>query len=382
MRVAMIGQKGIPATYGGIERHVDEIARRLVQRGVAVDVFCRLYYTPAGSRYHGVGLLRRPSLHTKHLDTATHVAWCTLESMFRRYDVVHFHALGPALFASLPRLVGSRTVVTVHGLDWQREKWGRFAAWVLRRCERPAARFPNRTIVVSKTLREHFRVAHGVDAAYIPNGTLLPQPRPPRKLASLGLEPGRYVLFVGRLVPEKGVHFLCEAFSRIDTDMKLALVGGLSFSQDYVSLLRRYESDRIRLLDYVFGEALEELWSNAYCVVQPSTMEGLSIALLEALSYGRCVLISDIPENMEVAAECAVPFRSRDVDDLRAKLEHLIRNPDEVLRHGERARQHIARHYSWDTVAEATAKLYEDLTGRSRDGMARGGPPQGPGREP
>ena len=139
MRVAMIGQKGIPATYGGIERHVDEIARRLVARGVRVDVFCRLYYTPAGTTYNGVGLLRRPSLHTKHLDTATHVAWATAESMMRRYDVVHFPALGPSLFASLPRLTGSRTVVTVHGLDWQREKWGKAASWVLRHCEGPSA---------------------------------------------------------------------------------------------------------------------------------------------------------------------------------------------------------------------------------------------------
>ena len=204
---------------------------------------------------------------------------------------MHFHALGPSLFASLPRMTGSRTVVTVHGLDWQREKWGKAASWVLKHCEGPAAHFPNRTIVVSKTLREHFKQVHGIDAAYIPNGTLMPQPRPPKKLASLGLEPGKYVLFVGRLVPEKGVHFLCEAFSQIQTDMKLALVGGLSFSQDYVNLLKRYESDRIRLLDYVFGESLEELWSNAYCVVLPSTMEGLSIALLEALSYGRCVLV-------------------------------------------------------------------------------------------
>jgi glycosyltransferase involved in cell wall biosynthesis len=366
MRVAMIGQKGIPATYGGIERHVDEIARRLVERGVNVDVFCRLYYTPPGTTYNDIGLLRRPSVHTKHLDTATHVALCTAESMLRRYDVVHFHALGPSLFASLPRLTGSRTVVTVHGLDWQREKWGKAASWVLRHCEGPAAHFPNRTIVVSKTLREHFRTVHGVETAYIPNGTPMPQPRPPRKLASLGLESGKYVLFVGRLVPEKGVHFLCEAFSRIQTDMKLALVGGLIFSQDYVSLLKRYESDRIRLLDYVFGESLEELWSNAYCVVQPSTMEGLSIALLEALSYGRCVLVSDIPENMEVAEECALSFRSKDVDDLRSKLEYLIHHPEEVERYGALARAHIAQQYSWDNVAESTARLYEEVTGKAR----------------
>jgi glycosyltransferase involved in cell wall biosynthesis len=174
------------------------------------------------------------------------------------------------------------------------------------------------------------------------------------------------VLFVGRLVPEKGVHFLCEAFSQIKTDMKLALVGGLSFSQDYVNVLKRYESDRVRLLDYVFGEALEELWSNAYCVVQPSTMEGLSIALLEALSYGRCVLVSDIPENMEVAEECALSFKSKDVADLRDKLSHLIAHPEEVARYGAQARTHIAQHYSWDNVAESHARLYEEVTGKKR----------------
>ncbi|HTR97554.1 MAG TPA: glycosyltransferase family 4 protein [Candidatus Acidoferrales bacterium] len=366
MRIAMIGQKGIPATYGGIERHVDEISRRLVARGFDVDVFCRLYYTPAGTSYHGVHLLRRPSIHTKHLDAITHTTWSTLESLVHHYDVVHFHALGPALFSGIPRLAGRRTVVTVHGLDWQREKWGRFARWFLRRCERPAAHLPDRTIVVSKTLREHFREHHHCDATFIPNGTNLPQLRPPKKLASLGLTPGRYVLFVGRLVPEKGVHYLCEAFNGIDTDMKLALVGGLSFTPDYVEMLRRFQSDRIRLLDYVFGESLEELWSNAYCVVQPSTMEGLSIALLEALSYGRCVLISDIPENMEVAEECALSFRSKDVGDLREKLERLIRHPELVADYGERAKRHILQHYSWDNVADATAELYRGLEKRAR----------------
>ncbi|MBK7366735.1 MAG: glycosyltransferase family 4 protein [Candidatus Eisenbacteria bacterium] len=361
MRVAMIGQKGIPATYGGIERHVDEIARRLVPMGIDVDVFCRLYYTPAGAEYHGVKLLRRPSIHTKHLDAITHTTWATMESIFRRYDIVHFHALGPAIFSGLPRLTGAKTAVTVHGLDWQREKWGKFARWFLRQCEGPAAHLPDRTIVVSKTLRQHFREAHHCDAAFIPNGTNLPVVRPPKKITQLGLTPGKYVLFVGRLVPEKGVHYLCEAFQQIDTDMKLALVGGLSFSQGYVDVLKKYESDRIRLLDYVFGESLDELWSNAYCVVQPSTMEGLSIALLEALSYGRCVLISDIPENMEVAEECAVSFRSKDVGDLKEKLEHLIRNPDVVHSFGDRARQHILQHYSWDKVAESTAELYRSM---------------------
>lgn len=361
MKVAMIGQKGIPATYGGIEKHVEEIARRLTARGIDVSVFCRMYYTPAGATFGGVHLLRRPSLHTKHLDTATHVAWSTLEAMLRRFDIVHFHALGPALFSALPRLAGAKTVVTVHGLDWQREKWGRAASWLLRRCEGPSVRFPNRTIVVSKTLREYFKQTYKGDAVFIPNGTNLPAPREARKILQLGLEPGRYILFVGRLVPEKGVHYLCEAFKQIDTDMKLALVGGLSFSQDYVQLLRGYESDRIRLLDYVFGDALEELWSNAYMVVQPSTLEGLSISLLEALSYGRCVLLSDIPENIEVAEDCAVSFRSKDVADLREKLEMLLRNPDVVKSYESRARGHMEQHYTWDKVVENTEAVYRDL---------------------
>jgi glycosyltransferase involved in cell wall biosynthesis len=227
----------------------------------------------------------------------------------------------------------------------------------------PAARIPDRTIVVSRTLRDYFRDQHRRDVTYIPNGTALPAPRAPQKLLGFGLTPGRYVLFVGRLVPEKGAHFLCEAFLGIESDMKLALAGGHSFSEDYVQQLRRYESDRIRLLDYVYGDALEELWSNAYLVVLPSTMEGLSIALLEALSYGRCVVISDIPENLEVARDVAVSFRSRDVLDLRDKLATLMRNPDRVREFESRAREHIQRHYSWDTVTEQTEAVYARMLG-------------------
>jgi len=363
VKIAMIGQKGLPATYGGIERHVEEIAARLVARGHSVDAFCRLYYTPAGATFHGVGLLRRPSIHTKHLDTITHVVWSTIESLFHHYDIVHFHALGPSVFASIPRMSGARTVVTVHGLDWQRQKWGKFASWALKQCEGPAAHFPDHTIVVSKTLREHFRNHHKVETSFIPNGTNLPTPRAGKKLHTMGLTAGKYVLFVGRMVPEKGVHFLCEAFRRIQdqTDLKLALVGGLSFSQDYMDQLKKYESDRIRFLDYVYGEGLEELWSNAYLVVQPSTMEGLSIALLEALSYSKCVLISDIPENVEVAEENAPSFKSQDVDDLTAKLAMLLRSPEVVKQYEGRARGHIAEHYSWEKVTASTESVYLDL---------------------
>jgi glycosyltransferase involved in cell wall biosynthesis len=295
------------------------------------------------------------------------VALSTLHALFQRYDLVHFHALGPSVLAGVPRLIGRPTVVTVHGLDWQREKWGRVASWVLKRCEGPAVAFPNRTIVVSRTLQAYFAEHHHRATIAIPNGTVLPEPRPAHRILKFGLSKGSYVLFVGRLVPEKGVHFLCEAFSRLDTGLTLALVGGSSGSDEYVAQIRKYEGPRVKLLDYVYGEALEELWSNAYCVVQPSTLEGLSLSLLEALSYGRCVLISDIPENLEVTDDAAYTFKNRDVGDLADKLGRLLTDPALVRTYETRARKHIADHYSWDRVVDATEHVYEELlASRSR----------------
>lgn len=375
VKIAMVGQKGIPATYGGVERHVEELSKRLVARGHQVTVYCRFHYTPQlpeGGRYHGIRLLRVPSWNTKHFDTATHVFLATVDALFRSCDIVHFHALGPSLFSLLPRWRGASTVVTVHGLDWQREKWGRLASWVLQRCEYPAVHFPDRTIVVSRTLQKHFLENYRRDTIYIPNGTHIPTPRAPTRLGRFQLEPGKYVLFVGRLTPEKGVHYLIEAFQDVETDMKLAIVGGMSFTEGYVSELKKYESERVRLLGYCYGEILEELWSNAYVVVLPSTMEGLSIALLEALSHGRCVLMSDIPENLEVASECALTFRSRDIGDLREKLQGLLRDPEQVRRYEALARERIREHYNWDRVVDGTEAAYRDLRAARRGGARPG----------
>ncbi|MBI5837840.1 MAG: glycosyltransferase family 4 protein [Candidatus Eisenbacteria bacterium] len=364
MKIAMIGQKGVPATYGGVERHVEELSRRLVQRGHEISVYSRMYYTAVRGRHHGVRILRLPSVNTKHLDAATHCLISTVDSLFRNFDVVHFHALGPSLLSFLPRLRGTGTVVTVHGLDWQREKWGPPVRWFLRQCEYPAVAFPDRTIVVSRDLQKHFKERFRRQTTVIPNGTNVPVPRPASKILKFGLEPDKYVLFVGRLVPEKGVHLLVEAFRRIPGDMKLAIAGGSSFSEDYVSKLMEYRSDRILLLDYVFGDVLEELWSNAHFVVQPSTMEGLSISLIEAMSYGKCVLTSDIPANMEVVEDCAVPFQSNNVEDLEGKLRHLLGHPEVVHSFEEKCRTHVVNRFSWDRIVDQTESLYREVARR------------------
>ena len=363
MKIAMIGQKGIPATYGGIERHVEEITCRLVERGHEVDVFSRLHYSHQQGEYRGVRIRRLPSVNTKHLDTITHCAFSTLDSLFRHYDVVHFHALGPSVFSRIPKLVGSKTVVTVHGLDWERGKWGKVAAWFLRSCERPAIRFPDRTIVVSKTLKEYFTKHYDTEPVMIPNGANPGIFRPVNKLKRFGLDKHRYILFVGRLVPEKGCHYLLEAFGQLDTDVRLVMAGGSSFSDGYVDSLMRIRNgdERILMLGYVYGDLLDELWSNAYLVVQPSVLEGLSISLIEAISHGKCVLASDIPENLEVVENCAVTFRTRDVLDLREKLSGLLQSPEVVDGVARRCRQHAETHYSWNKIVEATEGVYLDL---------------------
>ncbi len=363
LRIAMIGQKGMPATYGGIERHVEEIAARLVERGHEVTVYSRLYYSKQRGSYHGIRLRRLPSINTKHLDTATHTALATFDALVRPYDIVHFHALGPSIFSGIPRLRSMKSVVTVHGLDWERQKWGPLAAWLLKQCEYPAIHFPTSTIVVSRTLSQYFDQKYGLIPEVIPNGTSVPIERPPNKIRRFGLGTGegRYVLFVGRLVPEKGCHFLLEAFSQLQDrfpDVKLVIAGGSSFSDGYVQELKRHESERILFLDYVYGDVLEELWSNGAFVVQPSTVEGLSLTLLEALSYGRCVLTSDIPENLEVTGEDAVSFRRADVGDLREKMERLLSEPELVASYEARARRLVQEQFSWEHVVDRVEDIY------------------------
>lgn len=364
LRILMIGQKGVPATYGGIERHVEEIGARMVQRGHDVQIYCRPHYTRQRGRHRGMGLIVRPSINTKYLDTLTHTLVCSLDVLFRRADVVHYHALGPSPFALLPRLRGIKTIVTVHGLDWEREKWGLLAAYILQRCEYPAIHFPNATIVVSQTLENYFADKYQIRPRHIANGTPDPVWRAPSDIRQYGVGEKDYILFVGRLTPEKGAHFLLEAFNRIDTPLKLVIAGGTSFTDDYVASLKSYESDRVRMIGYVYGDTLAELWSNAALVVLPSTMEGLSIALLEAVSYGKCVLISDIPENIEVMGECAPRFRSRDVDDLEAKLRHLLLNPAEVAAFEAMTKERISRRFSWETIVDEIERTYLEVDAR------------------
>jgi len=363
LRIYHIGTRGIPTTQGGIERHIEEIATRLADH-MDITVYARSYYVPPMKEYKGVRVRRLRTLQTKHLDTWIYSFMATVDVLFRKRGIVHYHALGPSIFAWIPRLFGHRSVVTVHGLDWQRAKWNRFARFYLKMCETFSVRFPNRTIVVSKVLREYYKEKFHADVDAIPNGIEEPPERLPEEITEKwGLAKKGYVFFIARLTPEKGAHHLIRAFRKMGTDMKLVIAGEGLHSERYVDELHKMAEgdDRIVFTGFVTGATLDELFGNCFLYCQPSEIEGLSIALLEAMSYGCCVLSSDIPENLELVEGVGFSFETKNVESLREKMRALLERPEKVQMAGMVARRRALNDYSWDTVAKATESLYRSL---------------------
>ncbi len=370
MKIAMVGLRGIgPEVSGGIERHVEELAVRMAARGHSVTVFCRRPYVPAKeSQYRGVRLLSRPVIPTKHLETISHTVLC-LPSLVRGYDIAHFHAVGPALCTFVPRLLGRKVVATIHGLDFLRAKWGAVARAALRTGAWAAGRFPNETIVVSRKLRQYYLDAFQKETRYIPNGVNEPVRRGLKRLSEkYGLEKEGYFLSLGRLTPEKGLHYLIQAFRRLDTPLKLVVAGVPGLGEDYAERLQELAGDDRRILfpGPLYGEEKDEAFSNAHAFVLPSELEGMPIAMLEALSYGCPVLSSDIAECAEIweaagrekGIDLCRHFRSRDVEDLRRGLAELLTDPKrETL--GRDARDYVLERYNWDAIVGETLEVYE-----------------------
>jgi glycosyltransferase involved in cell wall biosynthesis len=366
VRVAFIGGRGVVNKYSGIESWYEQAGHELARLGHEVTVYCRSYFTPPGTTHNGMRIRHLPTIRTKHLETLVHTFLSTLHAITGDYDVIHYHCLGPALFSFLPRLVGKKTVVSVQGLDWQRGKWGAVAARILRLGEAAAVAMPNATIVVSQTLQRHYRDHHQRETIYIPNGATPAQRRPPNRLREWDLTADDYILFLGRFSPEKNCHLLIEAFEKIDSTMKLVLAGGSSHSDAYVQGLRRHESARIRFLPWISGNDLEELLSNAAVFVLPSELEGLSLALLDAMAAGVCVLTSDIPENREVVDGVGFTFRCGDKTDLERMLDALIRNPEFRRQASIRERERVQNQYQWPRITQAIEATYYSVLGWSQ----------------
>jgi glycosyltransferase involved in cell wall biosynthesis len=362
MKIAMIGQKGIPAASGGVERHVEELSKRLVCKGYQVTVYCRPYYSDSRfGKYENITLRHLPTINTKHLDAITHTFISSLDSLFRDYDIVHYHALGPATLSFIPGLVGKKTIVTVHGLDWQREKWGPIAKICLKMGEKASVNFPDKTIVVSDVLKEYYKNRFKADVITIPNGVKIRPGVMPKLIKEFGLEENNYCLFLARLVPEKGCHHLLEAWPKVYTAKKLVIAGDASHSEDYVSSLYRMATDRVIFTGRVQGQLLQELFTNAYLYILPSEIEGLPISLLEAMSYGLPTLVSNIPENIEAIGECGFTFESANQESLAKELQFLLDNDNITQTKGSLAQKRVAMKYAWEKIVDQTEEVYRSV---------------------
>lgn len=363
LRIAFIGARGVGGTYSGIETYYEEVGERLAQRGHTVVAYCRPHFTPDVPIYRGIHVRRLPCIRSKHLETISHSVLATLDSFRQPFDIVQFHAIGSAPLSVLPRLVGRTTILSVRGLDWQRAKWGWFARSVLKFGEWASASCPTATVVVSQTLQEHYRVAHHRTPYCIPNAVPRATYREPDKIRQLGLGRQGYLLYAGRLSPEKGVDVLLDALRPLDSRLPLIIAGGSSYSDDYIQKLRGAAWEGVRFIGQVDHATMEELYSNCYAFILPSVMEGLSVALLEAVSFGACIVTTNIPENIEVVETAALTFRPGDVDCLRAHLKSLLDNPDTAQAYRTRAAAHAAAQPDWDEVVARTEQLYLSLLG-------------------
>ena len=307
-------------------------------------------------------LVKFPTIRSKHLDTIAHTLVSSVHAMAMRYDIALYFNVGNSPLTWIPRLGGQGVVLNVDGLDWKRRKWGRFARWYIRECERWATRFPHRVVTDSRRVREYYRTRYGTDSTYIAYGAD-PMTAPPGiHLARFGLEPHRYVLFAGRLVPENCAHHLVEAFRELSTDMRCVVVGDAPYAARYIRSLKATADRRVVFTGYLFGPGYRELMSNAYCFVETSEVGGTHPALLEAMAAGCGVVVNDTPENLETIGDAGFSYSGAlGPAGLRTILERLLEDPALVAGQARRGLERVRAHYSWDSVTDAYEALFREL---------------------
>ena len=365
MRIALLGTRGVPARYSGFETCAEELGRRLAERGHQVTVYCRTHCTgPAGAAYRGMRRVELPTLRHKYLDTPFHTLLSSIHALPRRYDVALYFIAGNSPLVWIPRLVGTRTLLNVDGLDWKREKWPPLAKVYLQLSELLATLLPNRCLTDSRAVQAYYRDRFAADLAYIPYGSEIEGRAAGRTLARLGLDRDAYVLFVGRLVPENCAHHLVEAFRGLDTELRCVIVGDAPYAEGYKARLRQSAARDSRLITtgYLFGTAYRELGSNARIFVETSGVGGTHPALLEAMALGNCVVAHDTPENRETLGDAGFIYDGRAGGAaLRDVLRKLLADPDLVREYRARARCRARTHYSWEAVTDAYERLCHEL---------------------
>lgn len=364
MKVIVLGLRGIPGVEGGIESHVESLAPLLVSHGAQIEVVSRSPYHPFEHAACWADVKITPIWSPKltGLEAFVHTFIGVIYAGIKRPDIVHIHGVGPGLFCLLARLLGLKVVFTHHGPDYDREKWGRVAKWILRTGEKLACRYAHQTVVISELIARDVDRKYGVRSTIIPNGVNRPSLRPAGDLLrSLGLKAGQYVLQVSRFVPEKRQTDLIRAFMNVaPEDWKLVLVGRFDNDSVYGRQVSSMigQTKKVCLAGFRTGVELDELYSNAGLFVLPSTHEGLPIALLEALSYGLVVVASDIPANQEIGLDTDLYFKAGDVEDLSTVLKQRTLEIPEIVNNPEII-DWVTNRYDWKKIAKKTNLVYE-----------------------
>ena len=378
MKIIFIGQKGIPATTGGIENHVDNLAVQLAEKGHDVQAYTRSNYTDKNlKKYKGVNLINLPSIPTKHLDAISHTFLACLDLVGRKADIIHFHSIGPSSLLWLAKLIKPNTkiIATFHTQCYYHQKWGLFARLYLKFGEYVCCRFADKVIAVSKTLKEYVWERHKIDAFYIPNGVHPQKHCAPKTIKrKWGLKKNSYIVLVSRLIRHKGIHHAIEAYKKIETDKKLVIVGSGFHTDSYVDYLKKTAKNNKNIIftGNQSGTILRELFSNAYFFLQPSESEGLSIALLEAMSFGKAVLVSDIPENIEASASTGYSFKNKNINDLTRKINYLLDRPLRVKEKGMKGKKRVEKFYNWNNITDEIIELYGEAIKEQGMEIAKG----------
>ena len=369
MKIVMIGQKGIPTLFGGVERHVEEVSCRLAQKmdstgsPYQVFVYARPYYTPKRiKKYKKVNIIHLPSLRTKHLDAISHIFLASWHAIFKiKADVIHYHGIGPALCLWIPKIFSpkSKVVFTFHCRDYFHQKWGKIAQLFLKTGEIIGCLLADEVIPVSWEIQKYIRKKYNRPTHFIPHGINQETPRPAKLIKKWGLKRNNYILLVSRLIPHKGVHYLIKAYQKIQTEKKLVIVGPSFYTKDYEEKLKKLVqgSPKIIFLGAQQGRVLKELFSNAYFFVNPSEQEGLPLTVMEAAGFGQSLLLSDIDIHQKMFKDLPFFFKNKNIEDLRRNLEFLLENPKITHQKAKEIKKYSWQKYNWDEVVEKILAL-------------------------
>lgn len=368
MKIAMIGHKRIPSREGGVEVVVEELSTRLVEKGHEVDVYNRKGNNVADKNiktkklkeYKGVKIKTIFTINKKGVDALIYSFISSIKAIFGKYDCIHYHAEGSCAMLWIPHLFKKRIVVTIHGLDWQRSKWGGFATKYIKFGEKMAAKYADEIIVLSEGVQKYFKDTYNRETNFIPNGVNKPELKTPKIIKEkYGLEKDSYILYLARIVPEKRLDLLIDAYRKTNTKIKLVIAGGASHTNDFLEEIHKKASEdsRIIMTGFVQGEELQELFSNAYLYCLPSDVEGMPLSLLEAMSYGKNCLVSDIEENTQVCGKYATTFKKSNLDDLIERLDYCLNGHNRYQ--AQEISDYILEKYNWKDVVDKTEELYK-----------------------